>query len=65
MVICMKKLTEERSHIFVKELQLTSEKMLKYEKFTYVNIFGPKRKIVIEKQKNTELTFLLTCARKI
>ena len=45
------KLTEERSHVFVKELQRSSEKIFKYENYTYVSIFGPERKRCFEKQK--------------
>ena len=36
-------LTEERSHIFVKEIERSSEKIFKYQLFTYVNILGPER----------------------
>ena len=35
--------TEERSHIFVKEIERSSEKIFKYQFFTYVNILGPER----------------------
>ena len=36
--------TEERSHIFVKEPKGSSEKILKYVKFTYGKIFVPNPK---------------------
>jgi len=36
--------TEERSHIFfVKEIERSSEKIFKYQFFTYVNILGPEQ----------------------
>ena len=52
-------ITEERSPIFVKELEWTSKKIFKYEKSTYVNIFGPDQKIYW-KTKIIILIFLLT-----
>ena len=58
-IICINKLTEERSHIFVKELQWSSEKIFKYENSTYVNIFGPEQKIYW-KSKIIILNFVLT-----
>ena len=45
-----KKTQGKRDHIFVKELQWASEKILKHEKFTYVSVFGPKRKDVNERK---------------
>ena len=47
------------SPIFVKELEWTSKKIFKYEKSTYVNIFGPDQKIYW-KTKIIILIFLLT-----
>ena len=35
--------TEKRSHIFLKEIELSSEKIVTYRLFTYVNILGPER----------------------
>ena len=35
--------TEERSHIFVKEIKRSSGKIFKYHFFTYVNILGPEQ----------------------
>ena len=37
--------TEERSHIFVKEPEGSSEKILMYVKYTYGRIFVPSKKI--------------------
>ena len=44
-LICYTKktLTKERSHTFVKEIGRSSEKIFKYQFFTYVNILGPER----------------------
>ena len=41
--ICVKNVTEERSNIFVKKIERSSENIFKYQFFTYVNILGPER----------------------
>ena len=50
-VYLQKIFTEERSHNFVKEIERSSEKIFKYQLFTYVNILGPEinKKIEIER----------------
>ena len=42
-IIYIKNVTEEKSHIFVKDIERSSEKIFKYQFFTYVNILGPER----------------------